>query len=207
MSPGVLATFWAVSFLFVITPGVDWAYAISAGIHGRMVVPAVSGMVLGHLAATGLVAAGVGALVANIPLALTILTVIGAGYLLWLGVGLIRNPAAAATELTDTPDNAVQWILKGVGVSGLNPKVFLLFLALLPQFSDPESSWPLPTQMLTLGSIHIVSCGVVYLLVGYGSQIVLKTRPAAAKLVSRTSGVAMTGIALLLMAEPVIQKI
>ncbi len=172
-----------------------------------MVVPAVSGMVLGHLAATGLVAAGVGALVANIPLALTILTVIGAGYLLWLGVGLIRNPAAAATELTDTPDNAVQWILKGVGVSGLNPKVFLLFLALLPQFSDPESSWPLPTQMLTLGSIHIVSCGVVYLLVGYGSQIVLKTRPAAAKLVSRTSGVAMTGIALLLMAEPVIQKI
>ncbi|MCT8348617.1 LysE family translocator [Photorhabdus temperata] len=204
MSPSVLATFWAVSFLFVITPGMDWAYAISAGIRGRMVMPAVSGMLLGHLAATGLVAAGVGALVANMPLALTMLTIVGAGYLLWLGVGLIRNPAVPTTELTDTPDNAMRWILKGVGVSGLNPKVFLLFLALLPQFSDPKSSWPLPTQILTLGSIHIVSCGVVYLLVGYGSRVVLKTRPAAAKLVSRISGAAMIGIALVLLAETVI---
>lgn len=207
MSPSILTTFWAVSFLFVITPGVDWAYAISAGIRGRRVVPAVSGMLLGHLAATGLVAAGVGALVANIPLALTMLTVAGAGYLLWLGVGLIHNPTPPSTEITGTPDNAVQWLLKGVGVSGLNPKVFLLFLALLPQFSDPESSWPLPMQMLLLGSIHIVSCGVIYLLVGYGSQVVLQARPSAAKLVNRISGIAMTGIAFLLLIEPVIQNI
>ncbi|HPQ95268.1 MAG: LysE family translocator [Thiothrix sp.] len=206
MSPGVLAAFWAVSFLFVITPGVDWAYAISAGLREKTVLPAVGGMLLGHFAATCLVAAGVGTLVTNMPLAMTMLTFAGASYLLWLGVGLVRNPTAPATELTDTPDKAAQWLLKGIGVSGLNPKVFLLFLALLPQFSDPESSWPLPMQMLILGSIHIFSCGVVYLLVGYGSQIVLKTRPAAAKLVNRISGVAMTCIALLLLAELMTQK-
>ncbi|GAA6145305.1 LysE family translocator [Thalassolituus maritimus] len=207
MSPSVLATFWMVSFLFVITPGVDWAYAISAGIRGKMVVPAVGGMLIGHLTATGLVAAGVGALVTNMPLAFTLLTLAGAGYLLWLGIGLIRNPAAPVSELTYTPDDAVQWILKGIGVSGLNPKVLLLFLALLPQFSDPASSWSLPSQMLTLGSLHVVSCGVVYLLIGYGSQVILKTRPAAAKRISRISGVAMTGIAILLLAEPVIKNI
>ncbi|WP_394525483.1 hypothetical protein [Paenarthrobacter nicotinovorans] len=35
---GTLAAFWAVSFLFVITPGADWAYAISAGLRHRTVV-------------------------------------------------------------------------------------------------------------------------------------------------------------------------
>jgi threonine/homoserine/homoserine lactone efflux protein len=207
MSLNVLAAFWVVSFLFVITPGVDWAYAISAGIRGKRVLPAVSGMLLGHLAATCLVAAGVGALVANMPYAIITLNFVGAGYLLWLGVGLVRNPVAPATDFTDTPDKVVQWILKGIGVSGLNPKVFLLFLALLPQFSDPDSSWSVSSQMLMLGSIHIVSCGVVYLLVGYGSQVILKTRPTAAKLVSRISGVVMKCLALLLLAEQIIQKI
>ncbi|PNQ94439.1 lysine transporter LysE, partial [Pseudomonas gingeri NCPPB 3146 = LMG 5327] len=40
MTPSVLAAFWAVSFLFVVTPGADWAYAISAGLFGRVVMPA-----------------------------------------------------------------------------------------------------------------------------------------------------------------------
>lgn len=207
MSPSVMTAFWAVSFLFVITPGADWAYAISAGIRGKMVLPAVCGMLLGHLAATALVAAGAGAIMANMPFAMTMLTFVGAGYLLWLGAGLIRNPATPATKLTEIPDKTVRWILKGIGVSGLNPKVFLLFLALLPQFSDPESSWSLPTQMLVLGLIHIISCGVVYLFVAYGSRVVLKTRPAAAKLVSRSSGVVMTCIALVLLSNPLIQTI
>ena len=45
--------------LFVITPGVDWAYAISAGTrHRAAVVPAVTGMLAGHLTATVVVAAG-----------------------------------------------------------------------------------------------------------------------------------------------------
>ncbi|MFA5630884.1 MAG: hypothetical protein WC997_05195 [Porticoccaceae bacterium] len=60
--------------------------------------------------------------------------------------------------------------------------------------------------MLTLGGIHLVSCGVIYVLVGYGSQAVLQARPVAAQRVSRLAGVAMTGIALLLLAEPVIQN-
>lgn len=60
MSISAFAAFWAVSILFVITPGVDWAYAISAGLRGRVVVPAVGGLLTGHLVATILVAAGVG---------------------------------------------------------------------------------------------------------------------------------------------------
>src|SRR5215207_7749902 len=65
MPVAVIAAFWAVSFLFVITPGADWAYAIAAGLRHRTVLPAVGGLLAGHLAATAVVAAGVGALVAR----------------------------------------------------------------------------------------------------------------------------------------------
>jgi threonine/homoserine/homoserine lactone efflux protein len=84
-------------------------------------------------------------------------------------------------------------------VSGLNPKVFLLFLALLPQFTDPQSSWPVPVQILLLGLVHLCSSLVIYLLVGYGAKAVLSTRPEAAKWVGRLSGTAMILVALGLM--------
>jgi len=76
-----VAAFWAVSFLFVITPGADWAYAITAGLRHRSMLPAVAGLVGGHLAATLVVAAGVATLIAGTPLVLTALTAGGAVYL------------------------------------------------------------------------------------------------------------------------------
>jgi hypothetical protein len=86
MSVGTVAAFWAVSFLFVITPGADWAYAMAAGLRHRTVLPAVGGLLAGHLAATGAVAAGVATMVARSPTILAALTLAGAAYLIWLGV-------------------------------------------------------------------------------------------------------------------------
>lgn len=94
MEMSIVAGFWVVSFLLIMTPGADWAYAISAGINGRRVVPAVLGLMSGHLLATLIVVAGVGVVIAQHPLALTGLTLAGAAYLLWLGIGLLRHPAA-----------------------------------------------------------------------------------------------------------------
>ncbi len=48
MAFNIFIAFWSVSILFIITPGADWAYAIWAGIKGKVVVPAVAGMLLGH---------------------------------------------------------------------------------------------------------------------------------------------------------------
>lgn len=201
MTFNVFAAFWAVSILFVITPGADWAYAISAGLKHRVVIPAVGGLLSGHLIATMIVAAGVGTLIANHPLALSVLTVAGAGYLLWLGVNMLARPSTPHADESQTTDSWARWALKGLCVSGLNPKVFLLFLALLPQFTDTTAPWPVPMQMIALGLIHTISCGVIYLLVGFGSQVVLRARPAAAHLVSRLSGVIMIIIALVLLIE------
>ncbi|MCY1414281.1 Homoserine/homoserine lactone efflux protein [compost metagenome] len=201
MSFSVFVAFWAVSFLFIITPGADWAYAISAGLKHRVVIPAVGGLLSGHLIATVTVAAGVGTLMANHPVALSVLTVAGAGYLLWLGINMLARPSTPHADDIKASGSWQRWALKGLCVSGLNPKVFLLFLALLPQFTDAAAPWPLPMQMIALGLVHTVSCGVIYLLVGFGSQVVLRARPAAARQVSRFSGAAMIVIAVVLFTE------
>lgn len=195
MTLSLLAAFWAVSFLFVITPGADWAYAIAAGMRGRWVMPAVAGMLSGHFAATLVVAAGVGSLLAGHPLALSLLTLAGCTYLLWLGANLVLSPALPEAGAEDTQASGSRWAFKGFCVSGLNPKVFLLFLALLPQFTDPHSAWPVGLQILLLGLVHLCSSLVIYLLVGYGAKAVLSTRPAAARVVSRVSGVVMISVA------------
>ena len=199
----VLAAFWVVSFLFIITPGADWAYAISAGMRGRWVTPAVAGLLSGHLLATVVVAAGVGGLMASNPMILKGLTVAGSLYLLWLGVGMLRNPAVPESGRVQVSDTWSRWAWKGLCVSGLNPKVFLLFLALLPQFTDPLSAWPIPAQIVALGGLHAVSCAVVYLLVGFGARSVLQTRPGAAQKVSQVSGAVMIVIAVVLLSEQV----
>ncbi|HEK1009676.1 TPA: LysE family translocator [Pseudomonas putida] len=198
MAISVLTAFWAVSLLFVITPGADWAYAISAGMRGRWVMPAVAGMLSGHLLATLVVAAGVGSLVAGHPLALMLLTLAGCTYLLWLGGNLLLSPAVPQAGQGGVGDSGSRWAFKGFCVSGLNPKVFLLFLALLPQFTDPQSSWPVPLQIVLLGLVHLCSSLVVYTLVGYGAKLVLGSRPGAARMVGRLSGVAMIVVAMLL---------
>lgn len=201
MTLSMFAAFWAVSILFVITPGADWAYAISAGLKHRVVMPAVAGLLSGHLLATVIVAAGVGTLVANHPLALSVLTVAGAGYLLWLGANLLARPPTPHADASQSTDSWARWAFKGFCVSGLNPKVFLLFLALLPQFTSTAAAWSVPAQMIALGLVHTVSCGVIYLLVGFGSQVVLQARPAAARVVSRLAGAIMIVIALVLLIE------
>jgi len=198
---GTVAAFWAVSFLFVLTPGADWAYAISAGLRHRTVFPAVAGLLTGHLLATAVVAAGVGALVASSPMVLTVLTIVGCAYLVWLGLGMFRNPSVPQAGVVHMEGGWARQALKGAGISGLNPKVFLLFLALLPQFTDPNGSWPVAGQIVALGLVHVASCAVIYTGVGFGARAVLGTRPAAARTVTRFSGAAMILIGVFLLVE------
>lgn len=201
MAAASITGFWAVSVLLSLTPGADWAYAISAGLRHRTVVPAVAGMVGGHALHVVIVAAGVAALVARFPVALTALTLIGAAYLIWLGVLTLLRPGLPQAGDALPTESWVRRALTGTGVSGLNPKVFLLILVLLPQFTDSTSHWPLGLQILTLGAVHLATCTVVYLAVGTGARLVLRTRPAAAKLVTRASGVAMTVIGVTLFVQ------
>ena len=95
-------------------------------------------------------------------------------------------------------------LARGVGVSALNPKGLLVFLALLPQFTDPHGSWPLAAQLAMLGLVFTATCAVFYLCLGSFARSVLHARPAAALAVTRFSGAAMVVIGALLLAERLI---
>ena len=191
--------FWAVAALLILVPGPDWAFAISAGLRGHPVAGAV-GIVLGYLVMTVAVAAGLGALIVSSRVALTALTVVGSLYLVLLGATIVARPGAAQ-EMARAPGTPVGAVVGGFGVSGLNPKGLLIFVALLPQFTSPHDGWPIAGQLGLLGAVFTLTCAAVYLVVGACAQRVLRTRSRAARLVSRVSGVCLIGVGAVLLTE------
>ncbi|MFF2509266.1 LysE family translocator [Streptomyces sp. NPDC058067] len=201
MDTTTLAAFVAVDLLLVFTPGADWAYAISAGMRQRSVVPAVTGLIAGHAAYALVAVAGLAVIVASSPAVLTALTVAGAGYLLWLGWGVLRQPAVPGADGGTVAASRVRVMLRGAGISGLNPKALLLYFSLFPQFIDTGHGWPVAAQTGLLSTVHLTACAVVYLGVGVLARTVLKTRPSAARAVTRISGAMMIAIGALLLVE------
>ena len=201
MAIGAVTGFWTVSLLLVLVPGADWAYAIAAGLRDQSVLPAVGGLLAGYAALTAVVAAGVATLIARWPVLLTVLTVLGALYLLRLGITTVARPSAPVAAAGEGSQPWIRRAAKGAGISGLNPKALLLFLALLPQFITRGAAWPFAAQIVLLGLVHTANCGVVYTSVGAGARRVLRARPAVAAAVTRFSGAAMIVIGILLLAE------
>jgi threonine/homoserine/homoserine lactone efflux protein len=224
MAASSIAAFWVVSSLLIMVPGADWAFTIGAGLRGHSVVPAVGGIVLGYAAMTIIVAAGVGALVARSPALLGALTIVGGLYLMWHGATTLARPSAPGTAQNTPAGNGAParekapagesppartsqaTLLRGVGVSALNPKGLLLFLALLPQFTSPHGRWPLAVQLGVLGLVFMLSCGAFYLCLGSVARKTLQARPAAARVVTRFSGAAMVIIGALLLADRLIAR-
>ncbi|MFH8339966.1 LysE family translocator [Streptomyces sp. AM6-12] len=209
MDSGLLFSFLVVDLLLVCVPGADWAYVIATALRGDRVPRAVAGLVCGYALHTALATAGLAVLVAGSPRLLTALTVVGAGYLLRLGWGVLRRPAAPeAGESTGGTAGATAGtaggrpFLRGATISGLNPKGLLLYLSVLPQFLTLRGAHlPVPAQTAALGLLHMACCAAVYLTVGVLARALLAARPAAARAVTRTSGAAMLGIGAFLLVE------
>ena len=203
MALSSIAAFWAVAALLIAVPGADWAYVIGTVLSGRPVLLAVSGIVIGYAGITVVVAAGVGALVAGTPASLTALTIVGGLYLIWLGARATLRPGGhrVAAGTATRSDRAT--LLRGIGVSGLNPKGLLVFLAVLPQFATPRGTWPLAVQLGILGLVFTLTCAAFYLGMGSVAHRILAGRPAVAHVVSRCSGAAMIVLGVVLLAEHV----
>ncbi len=208
MNPSLLLAFWAVTFLLIVVPGPDWAFVLASAARDHVVLPAVSGLMLGYILLTVLVAAGVGAIVGQSPLFLTALTTVGASYLIYLGVSLLRHPASLDTDAgpSSSRPSSRSHIGRGIGVSGLNPKGLLIFVAMLPQFTDSHGTWPLSLQLALLGLVFVATCGAFYTIVGFSARAILTAKPATARLISRISGAAMILVGLILLVEVMLQR-
>ncbi|MFC4223848.1 LysE family translocator [Lysinibacter cavernae] len=203
MNTTMLLTFWGMTVLMVAVPGPDWAYALSAGLRDRRVFPAVGGLMLGYVILTTIVAAGLAAIVSGTPAILTGITLVGACYLMYIGISGLVKPSDFSGHGEERPADAAWWrrTAKGVGVSGLNPKGILIFLALLPQFTDPRADWPFPAQIGMLGLVFIATCGILYTVIGLGARRVVTARPSASRIIARVSSIAMLSIGAFLLAE------
>ena len=165
MIPGVhdLPLFIAAGLLLNITPGADLALigARSAGHGFRSGAAAALGVGAGCFVHVAAAALGLSALIASSATAFTVLRWVGAAYLVWLGIGLLRSPGEARTASARSPQSgAGRSFVQGFLTNALNPKVALFFLAFLPQFIDahaPHKAW----AFVALGTVFALNGTIV----------------------------------------------
>ncbi|TQJ59191.1 threonine/homoserine/homoserine lactone efflux protein [Arthrobacter sp. SLBN-83] len=206
MNPQLFLAFLVVAAALACTPGVDWAYTISAGLRQRSFVPAVAGLCGGYVLHTALLVAGLAAVLAGMPGVLGWITLAGAAYLLWLGVGTLRSwrGASFSADADGGSGTQLRTFLQGMGTSGINPKGLLFYVALIPQFVSADASLPVPVQSGLLGMTFVALAGLVYTVVALLSRTLLQSRPGAARAVTLASGIIMVALGAVLLGEQVL---
>ena len=147
----------------VLTPGPNMIYVISRSLTQGPAAGIVSlgGVALGFVCYMLCAAFGITALLFAVPYAYDALRFAGAAYLLWLAWQALkpggRSPFQVKKLKVDSPRKL---FAMGLLTNLLNPKIAMLYLALLPQFIDPSEGGVL-MQSITLGAIQIIiSVGV-----------------------------------------------
>jgi threonine/homoserine/homoserine lactone efflux protein len=159
--PNLLA-FFAAALVLIAIPGPSVLFVVGRSLaHGRRVgLLSVLGNSLGIVPQIVAVALGVGAVVAASAVVFTAIKLVGAAYLVYLGVQAIRRRHAAHTEgRSDSTEGTFHIVRQGFTVGVTNPKALVFLAAVLPQFVAPEHGAPV-AQMLTLGAVFLV-IGVV----------------------------------------------
>jgi threonine/homoserine/homoserine lactone efflux protein len=157
-----LLGFALVSLGIALTPGPNMIYLISRSITQGPAAGVVSlgGVALGFVFYMLCAAFGITALLFAVPYAYDALRFIGAAYLLWLAWQAVKPNGRSPFQVRKLQvDGPRKLFAMGFVTNLLNPKIAMLYLALLPQFIDPGAS--VLTQSLALGAIQIViSVGV-----------------------------------------------
>jgi threonine/homoserine/homoserine lactone efflux protein len=140
--------FVAVSSVLLVIPGptilLVVSYALGQG--WRAALPMAAGVALGDFTAMTLSMLGIGALLATSATLFTALKLLGAAYLIWLGVKLWRAGGALDAEPRVGAASGARMVTHAWLVTALNPKSITFFVAFLPQFLNQSADfW---TQML-----------------------------------------------------------
>ncbi|WP_137043127.1 LysE family translocator [Pseudolabrys sp. FHR47] len=151
-----LIAFAAVALAMVLTPGPNMIYLISRSITQGAGAGLVSlaGVALGFVFYMLCAAFGITALIFAVPYAYDALRLAGAAYLAWLAWQALKPGGKSPFQVHKLPvDSPRRLFLMGFLTNLLNPKIAMLYLALLPQFIDPAQS--VLTQSIVLGAVQI----------------------------------------------------
>ena len=191
-----LLTFLAVAALPTITPGADMAlvarHALARGRRAAFActLGVCSGLTIHALASS----VGLSAVLAQSARAYTVVKLVGAGYLVYLGVRALLDSRASARPAEPPAGRAAfrQGLLSNV----LNPKVALFYLTFLPQFVGPGD--PVLAKSLALASVHVLM-GIVWL-TAYAWLLARARetlgRPRLRRAVERVTGAVLIGLGL-----------
>lgn len=159
LDPHLLALFTVTTVIAMITPGPDMLFILGCGMRGgpRAGLLATAGVATSEAVHVAVAAAGLAALFAAVPVAFTVVRVIGAAYLIYLGVQTIRHrrDTRGLDPASGPRISGRRAYLNGLLTNLLNPKMVTFTIAFLPQFISPGLGhvW---LQFAILGVILIV---------------------------------------------------
>ncbi|MND31033.1 Homoserine/homoserine lactone efflux protein [compost metagenome] len=155
--------FFTLLFGIIILPGMDMIFVLANSLaRGRAAgLAATAGMMLGGLVHSAYGALGVGLLAKLLPVLFTPLMLVGALYMAWIGLTLIRS--AIVVDDVGRADTKNNWeaFRRGAITCLINPKAYMFMLAVYPQFLKPEFG-PLAPQALVMAAMTAATQLFVY---------------------------------------------
>ena len=204
IDPTLLGGFIVAAVAIIVSPGPDTIVILRHALTGGRGtgLAAVSGVQLGLLVHTALAAVGISLLVASSPVLFLGLTVIGTVYLAWLGIQSLRGVGGLEVETGPAPAGVARACREAALCNILNPKVILWFLALLPNFVNPEAG-DVIAQLIALSAL-LIALNILWqapmALAADGVRRWLG-RPETMHAVNRISGVILLGMAALMLGQ------
>ncbi|BBF99812.1 MULTISPECIES: LysE family translocator [Pseudonocardia] len=184
----------------VLTPGPNMIYltsrAISQGRRAGLV--SLAGTALGFVCYLVAAAAGLSALFVAVPAAYTTVKIAGAVYLAWLAWTMLRPGGRSPFQARElAPESDARLFGMGLLTNLLNPKIALMYAALLPQFVTPAdgATW---SQLLQLGGTQIavaVTVNAMIVLTAASVSGFLAARPRAMTVQRWVAGTVLGGFA------------
>jgi threonine/homoserine/homoserine lactone efflux protein len=200
-----LALYLAAALVLAITPGPGIFYVAARTLAGGRAEGVASsfGTGLGGMVHVLAGAVGVSAVVLASAELFTAVKLVGAAYLVWLGIRTVRAARDDAVAALDgapgaPPIGARRAFREGVLVEVMNPKTAAFFLAFVPQFVDPAQG-NVALQFVVLGFLSVVlntSADIVVAFAASGIRAGAAARPALVRRLREASGAAMVALGL-----------
>ncbi|MEU4605329.1 LysE family translocator [Kribbella sp. NPDC023972] len=196
-----LLAFAITAFIIIVVPGPSVLFIVgrALAVGRREAVLTMVGNTIGAAVMLIAVALGLGTLIAASAVALTVVKLAGAAYLIYLGVHAFRTRKSLVTAMTSAvkPGNSRRTMRQGFLVGVTNAKTAVFFAAALPQFVDQGASSPAWLQILLLGLIFILIALVsdsVWALVAGTAREWFARSPRRLELVGGTGGLMIIGL-------------
>lgn len=203
IEPAVLGTFVVAAAAIVMSPGPDTVLILRYALTGGRGVglAAVSGVQLGLVVHTTLALLGISLVIASSPVLFRAVAVAGAAYLAWLGWQSLRGRGGLELSAHAPAAGAARALREAALCNILNPKVILWYLALMPNFIDPQRG--VPVQVLALAGVLIAINVAWQAPMALAADAIRRWlgREDVRRAVNRVSGATLVAMAALMVAQ------